>query len=408
MGKLRAAVYANGPVPALADLTAKEAGTTYQVYEGSYMSPNFQVGAPPYMVLGTGQIEFDTDGTPKIQRLENLRTAMTIPIGTMPANGWPVVLYAHGTGGSYRSFIDDGSGPHASSIAMPDGSTMQLAMISIDQVLHYPRDPTEDPSNKNVDLNFFNFPNPAAGVDNVKQGALDDFQLLRLVKSVDVAAAPTTGAPIKFDPTKIYFMGHSQGGLTGPLFLGAEPEVKGAVLSGAGAVLIFSLLNKTEPVNIPQVVGALFQDPVDQYHPMLSLVQNFFEPSEPANYARLFFREPPANFTEKNIFQTLGLVDHYAPVPDIKAFALSMEVQPVNPMLDAIDGLDLIGQTWGTAPVVNNVGGGGATGVLLEYNQLPNSDGHFVLFDIPAAWTQADRFLASHAVTGTSTLYPAQ
>ena len=70
--------------------------------------------------------------------------------------------------------------------------------------------------------------------DNPKQGALDDFQLLRLVKAIDVAAAPTTGAPIKFDPARIYFKGHSQGGLTGPLFLAAEPEVKAAVLSGAG------------------------------------------------------------------------------------------------------------------------------------------------------------------------------
>ena len=27
----------------------------------------------------------------------------------MPAGGWPVAIYAHGTGGSYLSFVDDGT-----------------------------------------------------------------------------------------------------------------------------------------------------------------------------------------------------------------------------------------------------------------------------------------------------------
>ncbi|HZS39264.1 MAG TPA: hypothetical protein VFF06_20675 [Polyangia bacterium] len=408
MGKLRAAVYAQAPAPVLAGMTAKETGATYQVYEGTYMGPNFQSGVVPYASSG-GDIKYDSSGMPIMDHLENLRVAMSIPTGApMPAAGWPVVIYAHGTGGDYRSFLDAGdhSGQDASLIKAADGTEIaRMAMISIDQVLHG----TRSPAGTNYDLAFFNFPNPAAGVDNVKQGALDDFQLLRLIKSM----GPTAGLPFAFDPTKIYFKGHSQGGLTGPLFLAAEPEVKAAILSGAGGVLILSLLNKTQPVDITKVVGALFQDPVDQFHPMLSLVQTFFEPSEPTNYARLLFREPPMGFAPKSIFQSLGLVDTYAPVPDIKALGLAMGVQPVNPIVEPsampsgnIDGLDLVGQTWGTAPVVGNAAGGAATSVLLEYAQAGSSDGHFVIFDVPAADHQCNRFLATHAATGVARLDP--
>jgi hypothetical protein len=53
---------------------------------------------------------------------------------------------------------------------------------------------------------------------------------------------------------------------------------------------------------------------------------------------------------------------------------------------------------------VNNVAGGSATGVLLEYNQKGRSDGHFVIFDVPAAIAQSNRFLATHATTGVARL----
>jgi hypothetical protein len=228
---------------------------------------------------------------------------------------------------------------------------------------------------------------------------------VRLIHTVN-QTLPTTGKLLKFDTSKIYFKGHSQGGLTGPLFLSAEPEVKAAVLSGAGGALIESLLHKTEPVNIPQVVQALLHDPADQYHPLLSLIQGYFEDTDPLNYGRLFFREPPSGFAAKSIFQTLGIVDHYTPIPSIEALALGMGVQPAGPQLVSIEGLALTQTQWGDAPITGNVAGGQATGVLLEYTAKTGSDGHFVVFDIPAAIAQSNRFLATHAATGSARLDP--
>jgi hypothetical protein len=275
-----------------------------------------------------------------------------------------------------------------------------MAMISIDQVLHGPRDPTGN----NPEITFFNLNNLPAARDNVKQGALDDFQLLRLVENLNVAQAPQTGKPIRFDTRHIYFVGHSQGGLTGPLFLAAEPKVQAGVLSGAGAVLVLSLLNKTQPDDIAGLVESLLQEPATPEHPLLNLLQAYFESSDPGNYGPLMFREPPPGSPPKNIFQTLGLTDHYTPVPNIAAFALSLGVQPLEPRLYELPGLSLTGESWGTGPVQHNVGGGQVTGALRQYVAPPDDDGHFVIFDLWAARHAWTRFLASHSLIGTAVL----
>lgn len=401
MFKLRAAVHAQAPAPTLDNLTyaGEDKPGIDDLYEGSFQSPNFQEGDPPYLTLGSGgQIRQippmpATNGEPRVVRMESLRVALTMPKGPMPQSGWPLVLYAHGTGGSYKSFVRDGSGAQAAEIA-------GMAMAGIDQVLHGPRDPT----GSDAATTFFNFINIVAAHDNPKQGALDGFQLVRLVKAVNIARAPTTGVPIKFDPDRIYFKGHSQGGLTGALFLAAEPDVKAAVLSGAGAVLTLSLLHKLEPVSIPKLVAGLFSDPVDAYHPVLNLVQTYFEDSDPSNYGRYYFKEPAPGMALKSIYLSLGIVDQYTPVPSIKAFALAMGVQPVEPLLEPIAGLDLAGLAWAKAPVEGNVAGGLATGVVLEYPQAGARDGHFVIFDVPAAIRQSNRFLATHRSGGIARL----
>jgi hypothetical protein len=401
---LRKNIYDTVPEPQLLDLSYAGADVKdlNDHYEAHYSGPNYQQGDVPYTTSG-GNIVTDANGVPQLVRMEDLRFAMSIPQGTMPANGWPVVVYMHGTGGDYHSFLNDHSARTAAKVTDSSGKTIaQLAMVGIDEVLHGTRDPTmSDP-----DLTFFNFRNPYGARYNPIQGALDDFQVVRLLKNINVAAAPTTGVPIKFDPDRIYYKGHSQGSLTGAIYLAADPEIKAAILSGAGAVLIQTLLNKTSPIDIPSLIGNTLRDPLDQYHPLLSLLQAYLEISDPVNYGKYYFNEPPAGFAKKSIFQSLGFIDTYAPIPNGKAQALCAGLQPIHPMQDGgdIEGLDLLGLSWGDAPTSLNVGQGGATGVLCEYKAPPGKDGHFVVFDVSAATKQSNRFLATHAATGVATL----
>jgi hypothetical protein len=137
------------------------------------------------------------------------------------------------------------------------------------------------------------------------------------------------------------------------------------------------------------------------------MLQAYLEESDPANYGRYYFQEPPPGMPPKSIYQSLGFIDTYSPVPNGKAQALCAFLQPINPMTmpdGEILGLDLLGLSWGQAPVSGNVAGGQATGVLLEYQAPGNRDGHFVVFDVPAAVQQSNRFLATHAATGVAQL----
>lgn len=402
MKELRDAIYAKAPSPLPREFTyLRDHDGLSSIYTGSFESVNFQLGTPPYL-NGGGELNLDAGGHPLPARSESLRFALSVPNADMPRDGWPVILYAHGTGGDYLTFVRETLDVRAAHIELPDGSLQRMAMISIDQVLHGPR----DPSHGDPEITFFNMTNLDAARANVQQGAADDFQLLRLVENFAIEKAPMTGQPIRFDNRRIYFVGHSQGGLTGPLFLAAEPKIKAAVLSGAGSVLVLSLLNKRAPADIASLVEALLQEPATEDHPLLNLLQAYFEAADPNNYGPLLFRSPVPGVAPKSIIQTLGITDNYTPNPNIAAFALSLGVQPVGPRLYPILGLDATSLRWGSRPVVSNVAGGQATGVLLEYQQAPDSDGHFVLFDLWAARHDWTRFLASHAQTGTATLFP--
>jgi hypothetical protein len=164
-------------------------------------------------------------------------------------------------------------------------------------------------------------------------------------------------------------------------------------------------------VNVASVVQDLFPETVDASSPMLNLLQGFFDESDPVNYGRRYFVEVPSGGAAKNVYVSLGLGDSYAPDPTIETFALAAGVQPVSPQLLPVPGLALVGQSFAAAPVSNNVSQGSRTGVLCEYDPGPpdasdDNDGHFVVFEVPAAIAQSTRFLATAAATGTATLVP--
>ncbi len=392
-GAIRKGVYAT-PAPIATMITPSTMTATYQLFTGSYTAPNFQVGDVPYRNAPSGEIKIGADGAAIVQRTETMRFGLTVPAGPTPAGGFPIAIYAHGTGGDYTSFVDDGT---ANELAKTG-----LAVISTDQVLHGPRNPGGNP-----ELDFFNFGNVYAARDNALQGFADAFSQHRLALGLSIIDGART---IRFDPTKVSFFGHSQGGLTGPGFIAYEPAVRGAVLSGTSGLLYINLLHKTKPLDIAALVQTFLRDdPIDEDNPSLALVQMWIERSDGANYAPLMVRRPVrgpdgAQLAPRNIFQTEGFVDRYAPNPGIEAFATALG----GDLVMQADGKDVAGLTALrgravlAAPITNNLDG--VTAVLSQYNQRSGSDGHFVVFDIPLAQAQAAKFLGSLARTGQATV----
>lgn len=228
------------PVPRAADMVVNKESERFYEIEGTYQAPNFQQGDPPYSVPSAGgNIKLALDGSPVVARTETLRFALSVPKGVPPADGWPVVLYAHGTGGDYKTFIRNGVARELADVKDEAGATVaKLAVLGIDQVLHGPR----APEGTVVDVAFFNALNPAALVANVIQAALDNVSLRRLAGEIELGQIPWSAdsgqhgqidlGGQRLDNTRVAFFGHSQGGITGPPYIAFDPDLRGAVLSG--------------------------------------------------------------------------------------------------------------------------------------------------------------------------------
>ncbi|MGH7328696.1 MAG: hypothetical protein ACREJX_10135, partial [Polyangiaceae bacterium] len=251
------------PAPTVEDGTWKQDETTpaYDVYEAKYSpSPNYQAGNIPFSQPSDGgNFVFDATGKPVLQNTFDMRFTLVVPNATKcppPAAGYPILLYAHGTGGDYRSIVDEGN-------SVGEAAAEQcIASVGTDQIFHGARPgapPANDPNREgDIELEFFNLNNPIAARTNGRQGAVDVIQEARLFTETHLsipAATSRTAAEIPFDSSRIVFFGHSQGGVNGPLYLAAANTARGGVLSGTGAMIIVALLEKTEPQ--PSVAAAV-------------------------------------------------------------------------------------------------------------------------------------------------------
>jgi hypothetical protein len=361
--------------------------------------PIFQQGTEPYSNPPDGDFMLGADGTPQVQRTEPVCLSLTVPKGVaMPAGGWPLVVYAHGTGGSFRSHVTEGVAARLSSVDDGLGGQVHMAVLGIDQVETGPRRGASTDSPDNL---FYNFSNPGAARGNPLQGADDQLSLFAFVTGFDLPAAQSpTAAEIKFGP--VAFWGHSQGATEGGIALPYATGVKGAVLSGEGASLINALLSKKNPVDIASVVPVVLEDPgnVSINHPVLSLFQNDLDLVDPLNHASLLVASPLAAANQKHVFQPYGQGDTFAPPSTEQVFALAAQLGHATPPSGVTD--DAFGSgTPLTVPAGGNqsIKGVPITAIVRQYASDGSYDGHFVSFKNMQAKADVDHFLAD-AVSG--------
>jgi hypothetical protein len=242
--------------------------------------------------------------------------------------------------------------------------------------------------------------------DNIRQGAVDLLVLERFVEALRVEAADSpTGAEIRFDPGRIFAMGHSQGGLTVPLMLPFSRRVQGAMLSGAGASITASIIHKTAPIDIPALARAFLAlapgEALDVFHPVLALVQAFSDVADSSNYAPYLYRWEGGRGID--VWATQGLLDTYAPKPVTDALVTALGLQPMAPLAQPVAGLQLRGLAPVNAPVSENVEAVSGTRHTAVYSQYPNSD-HFLIMDDPSAEAQLRRWFEALAQDGHGVL----
>jgi pimeloyl-ACP methyl ester carboxylesterase len=389
MPKLREAVH-DDAAPVISDLTVCESATTespcavgergrcsaasddFTEVHGRIQLPIFQQGTAPYLEPEDGGgFELDGSGSPVVQSHEDVCFAMSVPNDPAPAGGYPVLVYAHGTGGAFNGEMDAGGFAQVLATA-----SVPAVLVAIDLPQHGERrgDSDEEPEGL-----FYNFLNPRAARDNVLQGAADLFTVVRWVREGGVMV---DGDAVAFDPDHIALMGHSQGSTHTALMAPYEPDAIGVVLSGNGGHLATSMLTKTMPVDIASVVPIGLLDPDDQfklagggYNPALSIIQSVFDRADPINYAHRMYRNPAATApTGHHLFMTYGRGDSFSPEETQAAYALAGVLPLVEPVVKELR-LPHV-----TPPVRENQSADGTarTVGLRQYQPVGGVDGHFV------------------------------
>jgi len=373
----------------------------YEEYHALVRLPIFQTGEAPYEESG-GSIDVSNGPV----RQENVCMSLTVPTGSMPAEGWPLVVYAHGTGGSFRSHVRSEIAGLLSSASTPSGP-VQFAVLGIDQVVHGPRrgDSTASPD----DL-FANFLNPDAARGNILQGAADQLALARFAAGLDVSAQETGGNAIRINPDAIVFYGHSQGATHGSLALPYTDTYRAAVLSGNGASLMDALRTKSSPVDIAAGLAFMLGDvvptgelPGGDMHPVLALLQHWMDPADPLNYARVIGRAPLDGMLPTHVLQTYGIGDTYSPPVTLRTFVFAANLGLAEADASVATPDEMGGMTEQPVPVAGNATVNNAPVTLLvrQYQPPTDQDGHFVSTSVAGARDDIARFLGMAALGET-------
>lgn len=375
-------------------VTKLKTGQYYDLYEGWYQAPNFQTGQAPYD--SGGEILFNSKGEPVEQWMEKLPFTLSLPHGSMPAGGWPIVLYQHGTGGDRFSFTGDVAAQWAIN---------GIAGISIDEPLHGDR--YDAGSMLNIEFYSFNFTNPKGARSLFRQSALDDVAVIKLVKKLTFKVG---GKAVKFNPESIGFFGHSQGGITGALTVAVEDSIKTAILSGAGGGLAYTILLRKQidsgyDVDIKAALEAAlslqYEDELTVFHPVITLAQLLVDVTDPLNYSPWYFY-PRFRKTPLNLLITEGVKDPYTPAVTTENLAVAGGVPPILPIVNDHPGFGIL-DLQVKKPVSQNLvlpDGTKATAALAQFAKY----GHFVAFDDMTCVDMWTTLLKSSLVEGLPTI----
>jgi hypothetical protein len=217
---------------------------------GKYLSPAYLVHPGEFIpAIGT------RDDLPVIQGFDEIYFNLYLPAGSKPAGGWPVAIFGHGTGGNKNGrippFLPFDSLAVAATMASHGIATIAinvnghgfgpLGTLTVDRMSGEPvtfsaggraMDQNGDGTIGNPEGNDADSPRRIQLLrDGVIQTVAD---LIALVRVIEVGVDVEGDGDVDLDAARVYYFGHSLGGMYGVGFAAVEPQVRAAVFNVPG------------------------------------------------------------------------------------------------------------------------------------------------------------------------------
>jgi hypothetical protein len=397
---------------------------------GTATFPQYQQGTPPFNTGGVFQT--GPDGLPLKQgAYTDVPFVLTFPSGPMPEAGYPLVLYFHGSGGVSREVIDRGPQVEVDAgvwVSTPgEGPAWVLAPYGFAAAgAALPLNPERVPGASETE--YLNLNNLAAFRDTFRQGVVEQRMLLAALNSITFTLAssdlaqcgitlPAGQTALHYDAKHLYAQGQSMGGMYANLVTAVEPDLLGAVPTGAGGYWAYFILN-TQQVNGQQLIPDLISGVSPAFtwqHPVLDVLEYAWEPADPVVYAARLGRRPLPGYPVRPVYEPVGSSDSFFNEPIYDAMALSYgnkqaAAPPAYPVVWtsmqgnlALEGISGVLEY----PVTNDLAsatGASYTGVVAQYVDPTGDDGHYIFTQVPGVMHQYACFLSTLYQTGTATV----
>jgi hypothetical protein len=387
---------------------------------GTVSFPQFQTGAPPFQAGGV--FETDAEGLPVLQRMEDAEFVITLPKGPMPAGGYPLTLYFHGSGGLSQQVVDRGRIEVAGGTERKgEGPAYVLAphgFATVGSALPVNPERLEGAS----DYEYLNLNNLASLPFTFAQGAIEQRLLLDALLGAEIppsAVAGCTGLELpvgetgyRFASEKVVAMGQSMGGNYTSIVGAIDPRVRAVVPTGGGGLWHYYILSIGVVPDAKGLFSVVLRTPQEELtflHPALQLLNLAWEMAEPMVYMRRLGQDPLPEHPSRPIYQPVGEGDSYFTTEIYDAAALASgntqageEVwasMQENLALDDRDGLV-------PYPVRGNLEGpeGDYTGAIVQYEGDGIHDPHSIYTQLDSVKHQYGCFLQSFVERGEATL----
>jgi len=259
---------------------------------------------------------------------------------------YPAAIYIHGVSGQKESVL---------SLARYLAN-WGIAFFAIDLSCHGSRS-TYPP--EMAWFCYFNFTKPLAMRDNLRQNALDNIWLAKMIKNLDqLDLLPYTspgeygdGTP-DLDTSHIFLLGHSLGTFVGTLATAASPEILSIVSAAAGGYMvefidqhwvkdvIMDIINRFTDFEFPETLAIMFD-----------LYQMVLDAGDAANYiAQLSLVPEPDINTLKDALVIESVGDTTLPNASTALYALHGDIPIVEPYVYEQPGLRIVespAEGWG-------------------------------------------------------------